>query len=306
MKTHSKHLLIALFYIAAICGNTIMGQDLITKPNPGVKLKTSLNAYSFNEPLSKKTMTVFDLLEYCSKIGFEAVDITAYYFPGYPNVPSDDYLYEVKRKAFRLGLEISGTGVRNNFTNPDPEVRRKSVVLVKKWIDASEKMGIPIIRIFGGEPLPEGHTRKEVTQYMIEDIKECVAYGKNHGVIVAIQNHSDFILNADQAIEIIKSVNSKWFGLILDVGSFKTGDPYTQIAACIPYAVSWQIKENLYVDGIETKTDLNRIMQLIQSSGYKGYLPIETLGKGDPKQKVEQFYKEVNEAIKTIVNLRNK
>jgi hypothetical protein len=86
------------------------------------------------------------------------------------------------------------------------------------------------------------------------------------------------------------------------VGSFKSGDPYAQIAACIPYAVSWQIKENLYVDGIETKTDLNRVLQLIKSTGYKGYIPIETLGNGDPKQKVEQFYKEVNEAINQTLN----
>lgn len=302
MKAYPKYLLIGLLYISSFCNNKMTGQDLNSIAKPAVKLKTSLNAYSFNEPLSKKTMTVFDLLEYCSKIGFEAADITAYYFPGYPEVPSDEYLYEVKRRAFRLGLEISGTGVRNNFTSIDPEVRKKSVILVKKWIDASEKMGIPVVRIFGGEPLPEGHTREEVTQYMLEDIRECVAYGKQHGVIVAIQNHSDFILNATQAIEIIKSINSEWFGLILDVGSFKSGDPYEQIATCIPYAVSWQIKENLYVDGIETKTDLNRVMQLIKDSGYKGYIPIETLGKGEPKQKVERFYKEVNDAKKLITN----
>ena len=43
-------------------------------------------------------------------------------------------------------------------------------------------------------------------------------------------------------------------------------------------------------------------MQLIKDSGYKGYIPIETLGKGEPKQKVEQFYKEVNDAKKLIIN----
>lgn len=257
------------------------------------KLKTSLNAYSFNEPLSNGSMDVFDLMEYCANIGFDAVDITAYYFDGYPEVPSDEYLYKVKQKAFLLGLDISGTGVRNDFINANVEARKKSIALVKSWIDAAEKMGIPVIRIFAGREIPQDYTIEQVTNFMIEAIKECVAYGKAHGVVVAIQNHWDFIKTSDQAIDIIKRVNSNWFGLILDIGSFKSGDPYKQIEACIPYAVSWQIKENVFVDGIETKTDLNKLMKIIISSGYQGYIPIETLGSGDPKIKVEKFFNNV-------------
>jgi sugar phosphate isomerase/epimerase len=256
-------------------------------------LKSSLNAFSFNLPLTDGSMDVFDLLKYCSDIGFDAVDITAYYFEGYPNVPSDEYLYRVKQQAFLLGLDISGTGVRNNFTSPDVEVRKKSVELVKSWIMASEKMGIPVIRIFAGEALPEGYTLEEVTDYMIEAIKECVEYGRKHGVVVAIQNHWAFIKTSDQAIDIIKRVDSDWFGLILDVGSYRSGDPYTHIKESIPYAVNWQIKEKVYENGIETKINLNKLFKLINASNYKGYLPIETLGPGDPKVKVEKFYKRV-------------
>lgn len=261
--------------------------------NQKTKLKTSLNAYSFNEPLSNGSMDVFNLMAYCAAIGFDAIDITAYYFDGYPSVPSDDYLYKVKQQAFLLGLDISGTGVRTNFTSSDVEIREKSIQLVKSWVDAAEKMGIPIIRIFAGEALPNGFTLEEVTNYMLDAIKECVAYGKQHGVIIGIQNHWDFIKTSDQVVDIIKRVDSEWFGLILDIGSFKSGNPYTHIEACIPYAVSWQIKETVFVDGIETKTDLNKLMSIIKLSGYKGYIPIETLGSGDPKIKVRKLYKDV-------------
>src|SRR5687767_2969206 len=83
--------------------------------NAGHKLKISLNAYSFNIPLRDGSMTLDDMLEFCAGTAIQAVDLTGYYFPGYPAVPSDDYLYHIKRKAFRLGLDISGTGVRNDF-----------------------------------------------------------------------------------------------------------------------------------------------------------------------------------------------
>jgi len=261
------------------------------------KLKTSLNAYSFNGPLTKGEMNLDQLLEFCAANQLDAVDITAYYFPGYPEVPSDEYLYHIKQKAFLLGLEISGTGVRNDFTDPDPAKRKASIELVKKWIIAAEKLGAPVIRVFSGTADTKGLTREKVIDYMVTDLKECVEFGKSHGVVVAIQNHNDFIKTADQTIEIIKRVNSDWFGLILDIGSFRT-DPYKEIAQTIPYAVNWQLKETVFVKGVEQKTDLNRLMKIIKESGYRGYLPLETLGEGDPKMKVPRFLKEIREAIK--------
>lgn len=263
------------------------------------KLKTSLNAYSFNGPLTKGEMNLDDLLEYCATNQFDAVDITAYYFPGYPEVPSDEYLYHIKQKAFLLGLEISGTGVRNDFTDPDPAKRKASVELVKKWIIASEKLGIPVIRVFSGVADTKDIPREKVVDYMVKDLKECAEFGKAHGVIVGIQNHHDFLKTANETIEIIKRVNSDWFGLILDIGSFRT-DPYREIEKTIQYAVSWQLKENLYVDGVEQKTDLNKLMKIIQQSGYRGYIPLETLGAGDPKVKVAGFLKEIRAAMATI------
>lgn len=260
------------------------------------KLKTSLNAYSFNAPLMKGEMNLDELLEYCAANQFDAVDITAYYFPGYPEVPSDEYLYHIKQKAFLLGLEISGTGVRNDFSDPDPAVRRASVELVKKWILAAEKLGAPLIRVFSGTADVADIPREEVVDYMVAALNECVAFGKAHGMIVGIQNHHDFLKTADETIELIQRVNSEWFGLILDIGSFRS-DAYGEIEKAIPYAVSWQLKENLYVDGVEQKTDVDRVMALIKKSGYRGYIPLETLGAGDPKVKVQLFLREIRAAM---------
>ncbi|MBW8333768.1 MAG: sugar phosphate isomerase/epimerase [Prolixibacteraceae bacterium] len=287
---------IFLFLIASLPLAAIAQQKLPTK------LKNSLNAYSFNGPLMKGEMNLDNLLEYCAANQFDAVDITAYYFPGYPEVPSDEYLYHIKQKAFLLGLEISGTGVRNDFTDPDPAKRKASIELVKKWIIASEKLGIPVIRVFSGVADTKDIPREKVVDYLVKDLKECAEFGKAHGVIVGIQNHHDFIKTADETIEIIKRVNSDWFGLILDIGSFRT-DPYREIEKTIPYAVSWQLKENLYVDGVEQKTDLNKLMKIIQQSGYRGYIPLETLGAGDPKVKVLKFLEEIREAMQKIGGL---
>ncbi|MBD0289397.1 MAG: sugar phosphate isomerase/epimerase [Flavisolibacter sp.] len=249
--------------------------------------------------MSWKT-TLPEVLEFCAAQGFDAVDLTGYYFPRYPEAPPDDYVYQLKRKAHHLGLAISGTGVRNDFTLPDPAARKEEVVLVKRWIEVAAKLGAPVIRIFTGKSVPEGYTREAVSAWMVDDVKTCVAYGKEHGVIVAVQNHNDFIKTAEQAVDLIKRVDSEWFGLVLDTGSFVTNEPYNEIAKTSAYAVNWQIKENLTYNGKKEDMDLIKLFRIIAASPYRGYLPIETLSPGDPFVIVPPFLKQVKEAMQKV------
>src|SRR5215470_17887743 len=106
----------------------------------GVSLKVSLNAYSFSKMLNDqnkgrgKGITLFDLLDFCAKQNFDGVDPTGYFFPTYPAVPPDEYVNNFKRRAFELGVGISGTGVRNNFTIPDKAKRAEDVKHIKEWV----------------------------------------------------------------------------------------------------------------------------------------------------------------------------
>jgi len=230
--------------------------------------------------------------------GFEGVDITGYYLKGYPAVPDDEYLFKVKRMAFDLGIEISGTGVRNDFTIADKNKRTQEVELVKKWIDVAAKLDAPVIRIFAGNQKNEGISRETVTNWMLEDIRSCVEYGKEHGVVIGLQNHNDFIQTADQLNSIIGSIHSEWLGIILDTGSYRIHDPYEEIKKSIKHTVNWQIKEKIFINGKEVDTDLEKLMTIIKNSDYNGYLPLETLGDGDPKVKVETLFSKLKSAMK--------
>jgi sugar phosphate isomerase/epimerase len=277
----------------------------LSKPS---HFKLALNAFSFNDILmakgtpEKPAFTLFDLLDWCAGQNIEALDITAYYIPTYPEVPSDEYIYELKRKAFKLGIDISGTGIRNNFASPDPAVRAADIERAKKWILVAEKLGAPVIRLFAGE-IPKGYENKwdEVAAWMIPCFKECAAFGEQHGVIIGIQNHGDMLQTADQCIKVVKAVDSKWAGLILDTGNFKVADPYADIEAVIPYTVNWQVKESVFGLGSPVKTDFPRLMKIIHKSGYRGYLPVETLTvKGVPYNPfvlVPELLKDLNAAM---------
>ncbi len=271
--------------------------DEYKKKFPAKGLKTSLNAYSFNKPLTDGSMSIAELIEFCSATGFDGVDITAYYFKGYPQVPPDDYLFDIKRKAFKAGLEITGTGVRNDFTIADNAKREGEVQQVKNWIEAASKLGASVLRIFAGTQKNEGIPREQVTEWMLKDIQACVAYGKQHGVIIGMQNHNDFIQTADQIISIVETINSPWFGIILDIGSYRINEPFAEIEKSIKHAVNWQVKEKMFINGAEADTDLGKLVNMIKASDYRGYLPIETLGDGDPKIKVKALFEKMQKAL---------
>jgi sugar phosphate isomerase/epimerase len=267
---------------------------------PGSNFKVSLNAYSFNDYLIQGRMTLHDLIDYCARLQFDAIDTTAYYFPGYPGVPDDRYLYELKWRAFVNGLAISGTGIRNDFCSPDPEKRKADVKLIRSWIRAAAKLGAPVIRIFSGRDLPDGFSRSQVLNWMASDIKECVRIGRDHGVLVAVQNHNHFLKNSEQILELLALVDSDWFGLILDIGSLRSGDPYEEVEKLVPYALSWQLKENVYYGEEKMEVDLERLLSIARRAGYRGYLPLETLGEGDPRKMVQQFLIRYREAAVSI------
>lgn len=266
----------------------------------GFKFKTSLNVYSFNSLLREGKIDLFDVLDFCAEQNFDAIDPTGYYFPGYPEVPSDDFIRRFKKRAFLLGLDISGTGVRNDFTVVDERARKADIEMIRKWVVAAAKMGIPNIRVFAGKTKHEGFTRDQVFEWMAKDVKECCKIGKEYGVIIAIQNHNDFLKTAADVNRIFEMVDSEWLGLNLDVGSYREHNPFDEIKKTISHAVTWQIKENMWINGQETPTDLVKLFKLIKKSSYRGYLPIETLGAGDPYKKVPVMMEKIQKAIAAI------
>jgi sugar phosphate isomerase/epimerase len=309
-----------LLFAALLMSATLHAQSGVASVRKGAsQVKISLNAFSFNDALlnkpGSKSMSIFELIDWSSAHGFDAVDITGYYFPGYPIVPGDEFINSVKRYAFLQGIDISGTGIRNDFTNPDPAKRATDVKLIKQWIDVAAKLGAPVIRIFSGPVVP-GYENKwdEVATYMAASIKECTDYAQQRGVLIGLQNHGDFIKTADDAIKIIKLVNSDWCGLIVDSGNFT----YAEIAKAMPYAVNFQLKESFTTLTGEENSDLVKIMTMVKQSGYKGYLPVETLGipigpKEEQKAKRAQspyspytaipaFLKEVKAARQEVFN----
>ena len=265
----------------------------------GTRIRIGLNSYSFNAPLRAGELSLMDLADFCAVHRLDCLDATGYYFPGYPAVPPDSFLAELKRRAFVNGVTINGTGVRSDFAQSDAALRAADLQLVKNWIVVAEKLGASVIRVFSGSRVPEGYSFSQTLEWMAPLLRECAQAGKEHGVMIGLQNHNDFLKTAEETIRVVEAVDSEWLGVILDVGSLRMADPYGEIEKLLPYAISWQLKETVWIGGKEVPTDLRKLRAIIEKGGYRGFVPIETLGQGDPRVKVAKFAKEVHAVFGT-------
>lgn len=285
------------------------------KRNGHSHLRLSVNAFSFLEWLNANSkdpnegIDLFGVCDFCAKHGIDAVDLTGYFFPGYPDAPDDRYLTKLKRHAFDLGLEISGTGVRNDFTAADPSIRQEGVDRIKTWIEVAAKLGAPVIRAFADSQPPfknwheasKNASRDAVESWLADSLRDCAEYGEKFGVIIAVQNHGDFINTGQQHVSLLKRVDHPWCAALVDTGKYLTDDPYADIALAAPYAVNWQIKETLGSTLDSPRVDMKRLVTIIRTSGYRGYIPIETLSMDrddyDPAAEVETMLHELRSAI---------
>lgn len=281
----------------------------------GPYLKPGLNVYSFLDLLNanardpRQGVDLFAVCDFAAKQNFDAVDLTGYFFPGYPQTPDDRYLNRLKHHAHDLGLDISGTGVRNDFATADKAVRAAGVQVTKTWIGVAARLGAPVVRVFAGPQAPYkdwqtaagGAPRKDVEGWMAEALQQCAAEGEKFGVQVAVQNHGDFLSTGAEHLSLLERVGHDWCGPLVDTGKYLTDDPYADIALMTPYAVNWQIKETLRSQLKSPRTDFRKLVKIIRGGGYRGYLPIETLAMGrkdyDPFAEVSKVLAQLREAM---------
>lgn len=268
--------------------------------------KLSLNMYTFNMNInawmsnssSTRKLSTLDAIKWAAENGFDAVDVTCYYIPGYSNtaMPSRpekevlDYAKDIKNLCAQLKIEISGTGLQNNFADPN-EVRRKTdIERIKFWIKVASEMGAPVIRIFAGPPPAD--IRREGWEKIAKDriapaVREVARYAKEYypNVRIGLQNHGGMLATANQVIQVLKWINCDNVGIINDTGFYREFlntdatkyDWYRDIALVLPYSNNFQVKKKPAGAETDELMDLDRLMRDIRKSPYRGYIPVELL-----------------------------
>ena len=272
----------------------------------------SFKRFDYGNP-NEKGLKIEDIIKLAKIYGLDGLEILAVQLDSF----DDDYLYKIKRLCVENSLDIYALSIHNNFVNPNEEERKNEIEKVKNLIKVGFKLGAPIIRVFGGrwgtikdftelmarrgkEPALEGYTYEKGIEWNISAFRECVNFAKEHGIVLAIENHWGLTYSAEGVLDILYGVNSDFFKVVLDCGNFLE-NTYEQLEKLIPYTILVHAKTyfggGIFYD-FNQNPDYVKIIRMLKNAGYKGYLSIEFEGKANYEEGILASIKLLSQAIK--------
>jgi sugar phosphate isomerase/epimerase len=271
---------------AARTWNSVPSMGPATEAKP--RLLTGCCAYSYRELLKVGKMKMEDVIGKAVVLGIDAVDMTGYWFKS----TEPAYLASLRHLAYKNGVCFSGAATGASTVQADAGRRARILEEIKKWIDVTESLGAPHLRVFAGK-LPPGATVQQGIDWTVETLRVACEYAGKKGITLGVENHEGITQNADVCIELVHRVDSPYLGINLDITNFiatPQADAYAQIEAALPYATHSHIRD-VFENG--QAVDLDRVWPLFAAANYKGFMSAEYEGEEDPSTGVPKLVEKI-------------
>ncbi|MEW6249717.1 MAG: sugar phosphate isomerase/epimerase [Planctomycetota bacterium] len=183
-------------------------------------------------------------LDYCQKVGLEAIELPCGCYPGKPFFEPADVLKDAaaQRKIIedckRHGLAIMGLAVHGNPVSPNPEMAREHEHYHDTAVRLARKLGTDVVINFSGCPGggPKDTTPNWVTCAWPPDFPEILKYqwdevlipfwskknkeAANEGVKIAFEAHPGFSVYNPETILKLRAAAGQQLGANLDPSHF--------------------------------------------------------------------------------------
>jgi len=183
---------------------------------------------------------------------------------------SPSYLADLKRKVRAAKSNLIDIQIDDayNLGGEDEAARRKSIDLIKSWIDTAAVLGSKAVR---------ANTGTGSIERSIESYRELKKYAAAKHVLLLTENHGGLSMNIDNLLRIMNEVGKDNFQLIADFGNFKGETRYADLERILPYArhlISAKATE-IREDGTHPEFDFDRCMRIASRAGFPGYYSAE-------------------------------
>jgi sugar phosphate isomerase/epimerase len=156
-------------------------------------------------------------LDFAGSAGFDTVEIAVN--PAHFNVTemNDARLSAIQRSLEQNKLKVSSLAYYQDVTHPDSEERQKILSTLRSTIDVAAKMGVDIVCILAGKPVP-GKTRMQTIEEEVpKALGPSVQYAGEKQIKLAMENWTATnIMNLAQWDRIFEVIPAPNFGLNYD------------------------------------------------------------------------------------------
>ena len=251
---------------------------------PELPFKISLAEWSLHRSIRKeKSMTNMDFPRVArEEFGIGGIEYVNSFFKD--KAFNRQYLAELKQQCDdhevqSLLIMCDGEG---KLGDPNKKKRRQAVENHHKWVTAAWFLGCHSIRVNAAS----GGEYDEQIKLAADGLAQLSEFAGQYGLNVVVENHGGLSSNGAWLAKVIETVGMDNCGTLPDFGNFRIGkgemyDRYKGVTELMPFAKAVSAKSHEFdAEGNEVNTDFLRMMKIVLSTGYNGWVGIEWEGGG--------------------------
>jgi sugar phosphate isomerase/epimerase len=207
------------------------------------------------------------------------------------------YLNELLKRSKDAGVvnHLIMVDDEGSLAATDEKERLLAIDNHKKWIEAAKFLGCLTVRVnLHGEGSSD--EKKSVS---IDSLSRLGDFARTMQINVVVENHGGDSSKGVWMADIMKQVNRPNVGTLPDFGNFcisdpwgttqgdctEMYDPYQGLKEMMPFAKGVSAKTyDFDSNGEQPKLDYKRLIDIVNDSGYKGYIGIEFEGNNQPEE----------------------
>jgi sugar phosphate isomerase/epimerase len=255
----------------------------------------------------RRTMSVFDWIEMARTLDADGLEM----YDGFFTSLDRDYLDGVGEALSNSGFAMPMLCCSPDFTNPDPDARKRAVERESELIRVTRRLGGPraVCRVLSGQRYP-GLDRRRAIDQVVACIDELLPVAREYDIILGLENHykdgfwayPEFAQKQDVFLELLAAVPDRThFGVQYDPSNAIVAgdDPLALLAAVADRVVSMHASDRYLADGAtleglrqgdgtlgyspdlrhgvtgEGLNDYDAIFRILAAHGYGGWISIE-------------------------------
>jgi sugar phosphate isomerase/epimerase len=272
---------------------------MATIPATAARLKLSFSTWACPE------WTAAAILDAMQSFGYDGVElrIGKGHLHGVDLDSTAEDLAEVRKQFDEANLAISCLATSFAFSSPDLVERKRAIEGAKRAMQVADELGTPYVRVFGGD-FPAGLEGVGVVDYVAESLAEVAEHAETEKLrsTLLLETHGSFS-HSKYVTEVMTQVYSDKLGVLWDVlhplrvleaveHTYDALGAYVRQVHVHDCAFN---EDRTRLAPCEPGTGfvpMPRIVDLLRSGGFRGYLSLEVLQRGgDPDVVLPQYAK---------------
>jgi len=260
-----------------------------------------------DEIAGRRTMTVFQWIDMARQLDADGLEMYEGFFAGLDS----GYLDSVAEAIHAAGFEMPMLCCSPDFTQPDPDGRKRALEHEARMIAVTRRLGGPgaVCRVLSGQRYP-GVSREQGIEWVVESICALLEIAREHQVVLGMENHykdgfwmyPEFAQKRDIFLEVIARIpERRWFGVQYDPSNAIVAgdDPIDLLRAVAGRVVSMHASDRFLAEGVTLEelhrsdgttgysaalrhgvtgkglNDYHAIFRILAEAGYRGWISIE-------------------------------